>query len=77
MIPAILPSCPAKSTEEPPEALERDVEEACDQIDAGFFSGDTFESPEALKRIEWYLGRWCRQIAVIKQRQEEDGGQNV
>jgi hypothetical protein len=72
MIPAIIPSCPAKSEpEEPEEALKPWAEEACDSIDAGFFSGDTFFAPEAIKRMEWYLGRWCRQLAVIQQQNAE------
>jgi hypothetical protein len=53
--------------------LENWAEEACDQIDAGFFSADTFHSPEAILRIEYYLSRWQRELARIKAMPDEDG----
>lgn len=51
----------------PPEFSEQWAENACDSIDAGFFSGDTFHSEEALARIEWYMGRWQREIVNIRE----------
>ncbi|SIT50465.1 hypothetical protein BN2476_830036 [Paraburkholderia piptadeniae] len=47
-------------------ALRQWAEDAADSIDAGFFSGDTFNDREALDRIEWYIARWQRQIVNIK-----------
>jgi hypothetical protein len=55
-----------------PGRFEHWTERACDQIDAGFFSGDTFHYPESIERIEWYLGRWSRELARIKQREAEE-----
>ena len=46
------------------------VYEACEQIDAGFFSGDTFHSRESLEEIEDYIKRWQREIENIKQMRE-------
>lgn len=43
------------------------AEEAFDTIDAGFFSGDTFNNEDALKRVEYYLSRWTRQMVCIRQ----------
>lgn len=52
---------------EPDEGLLNPAtEDACDHIDACFFSGDSFHSPDAIKRIEFYLGRWQRELASIK-----------
>jgi hypothetical protein len=51
--------------------LEDWAEEACEQIDAGFFSGDTFDNEEALAEIEDYLGRWTRRAAEIRRDLEE------
>jgi hypothetical protein len=42
------------------------AESACDKIDAGFFTGDTFQSREAVDRIEFYINRWQREIISIK-----------
>ena len=36
------------------------AEKACDQIDAGIFSGDTFHSREAIARLREFLTRWGR-----------------
>lgn len=52
--------------------MEDWAEECCDQIDAGFFSGDTFQSDYALDRIQWYVGRWQRAIADIRAAKLED-----
>ncbi len=48
------------------------AEEACDAIDAGFFSGDSFQNEEAIKRIEWYIARWQREIVEIKKELQSD-----
>ncbi len=40
------------------------LKNACEEIDAGFFSGDTFESEEARKLIKEYIERWQRQINI-------------
>jgi hypothetical protein len=52
-------------------ALTKWAEDACDNIDAGFFSGDTFQSRDAVARIEYYMGRWQREIVSIKQGLDE------
>ena len=43
------------------------TEDACENIDATFFSGDEFLDPKALEEIEVYLGRWNRQVIVCKE----------
>ena len=48
------------------------IKEACEQIDAGFFSGDTFHSKEALDEIGFYIGRWTRQMAIIQEFLKEE-----
>lgn len=58
----------------PAEFSEQWVEDACDSIDAGFFSGDTFHSAEAVARIEYYMGRWQRRIEFIRELLGEDQG---
>ena len=52
------------------------AEEAFDSIDAGFFSGDTFENREAIARAEWYMQRWQQKITETKKSLdlEEYGG---
>ena len=39
---------------------------AIDEIDASFFSGDAFHSPESLAFVEAYLARWNRQVESIR-----------
>jgi hypothetical protein len=55
-----------------PGNMEPWAEEACNEIDAGFFSGDTFHYPESIARIEFYLGRWQRELERIKQWRAEE-----
>lgn len=43
--------------------LRPHVEDALDTIDAAVFTGDSFTSPEALARLEHYIGRWQREMA--------------
>lgn len=43
-----------------PEWLKR----ACEEIDAGFFSGDTFESEESRALMKEYIERWQRQTRI-------------
>jgi hypothetical protein len=47
--------------------MEEWAEEACDQIDAGFFSGDAFHDEAALTRIEEFIARWQGEIANIRE----------
>jgi hypothetical protein len=51
-------SCPLKET-----FMHPDVENAIEQIDAAFFSGDTFDSGENLAKIKEYVERWNRKIS--------------
>lgn len=37
-----------------------------EEIDASFFSGDQFESEEALARIEFFLERWNKRAEEIR-----------
>ncbi len=45
----------------------KNIEEACEEIDAGFFSSDAFFDKQSVEDMEVYIGRWQRQIAVIKE----------
>ena len=40
--------------------------EACENIDAGFFSGDVFHNVKELEAMDTYIARWTRESAVIK-----------
>jgi len=51
------------------------TEGMCQQIDAAFFSADTFHSDEAVRLMEYYLGRWNREIERIKEMLEEMKGE--
>ena len=42
------------------------MENACEEIDAGFFSGDAFHSREAVAEMERYMGRWGLEMESIK-----------
>lgn len=55
-----------------PRELPEHTERHFDAIDAGFFSGDTFHSHEAIARAEWYFARWQREIASIKEMLSDD-----
>ena len=43
-----------------------DTEQACELIDACFFSGDSFHDYESLEEINNYVQRWSRIIKEIK-----------
>ena len=38
--------------------------DACEEIDAGFFSGDSFLNKKAMNELEWYLNRWTKQLKL-------------
>jgi hypothetical protein len=40
---------------------------ALENIDAGFFSGDTFDGERAMAVVEQYMARWTRAIAQIRE----------
>ena len=42
------------------------LKKCCEEIDAAFFSGDTFFEEESLVEIECYVKRWKREIVNIK-----------
>lgn len=42
------------------------VENAFDEIDAAFFSGDQFSRPECLSRAEHFTARWLREAERIR-----------
>lgn len=46
--------------------------EACESIDAGFFSSDAFHNKIAIEEISFYIGRWLREIEHIKKILAED-----
>lgn len=43
------------------------VREALEEIHAAMFSGDTFDAVDAIVYLEWYLGRWIREIKNKRQ----------
>lgn len=38
------------------------LEQACEEIDAGFFSGDTMDNEENRKFVKEYIDRWNRSL---------------
>jgi len=40
---------------------------AIDEIDAGLFSGDTFDDEESLADFEWYIARWTRELKLKRE----------
>lgn len=46
--------------------LPTHIDEACDEIDAALFTGDTFHDHEMITELEAYLSRWQREIAATK-----------
>jgi hypothetical protein len=56
-----------------PGQLPPAIEKACDSVDAVLFTGDSFRSAEAIERMEWYMGRWQRELAVCKLSLEQAG----
>ena len=55
------------------EFRDRHVESACQEIDAAFFSGDSFLTEEAMRRMEYFIGRWQREMASIREMLKEEG----
>ena len=49
-----------------------EIENACEEIDAAMFTGDTFHSEPALNELEFYVGRWRREMERIKIMIEEE-----
>lgn len=47
------------------------LDDACDLVDACFFTGDTFFDEEVMKEMEFYLNRWNKKIIELKEIQEE------
>jgi len=41
--------------------------EACEQIDAGLFSSDSFHNSKAIEDIDYYIQRWLKEVKNIKQ----------
>ena len=41
--------------------------DACEEIDAAFFSGDTFHDDKVLNEMVWYLKRWINQAITIQE----------
>ena len=52
---------PLEAQRMPPDMVnDRGVARAVQEIDAAFFSGDTFLQEDNLAHIMWYLERWQR-----------------
>lgn len=49
------------------------LEELCDQLDAGLFTGSGFHDEDAVKELETYLIRWQREAERIKNELIEPG----
>lgn len=47
---------------DPEQHLDKFIYKACEEIDAGFFSGDAFDTHEQLSAFEYYLYRWQNQM---------------
>lgn len=47
--------------------MHPDTEDQLDSIDAAFFSGDSFHNEADLEKVEYYLGRWSREVDSIKE----------
>ena len=41
--------------------------ELLDELDTSVFSGDVFHSREGIEVLEWYVHRWSRALADIKE----------
>lgn len=54
--------------------MEKWLEDACENIDAAVFTGDTLESPEDVEVLEGYIGRWKRAIQSHEENQEANVG---
>lgn len=47
------------------------LEQACEDIDAGIFTGDVLYQPDQMAHLEQYVGRWQRAIAERKSNQTD------
>jgi hypothetical protein len=47
--------------------MHPDTVNACELIDASFFSSDTFHDRASLEFVEAYLGRWTREAKRIRE----------
>lgn len=47
--------------------MEPCLERACEEIDAGLFSGDAFENVSALSEFKEYVERWERRIKELEE----------
>lgn len=48
------------------------LEEACEAIDAGMFSGDPFEELDNREELRYYMARWSRALDIISARLFEE-----
>lgn len=46
--------------------MRNNLYDACEEIDAAMFSGDSFDDPDTIREFQEYLDRWNRKIAEIK-----------
>lgn len=44
------------------KTMQKFAKDACEEIDAGIFSGDTFDKIDELNELNHYLDRWKREI---------------
>lgn len=51
--------------------VDHHTEEYLQSIDAAFFSGDSFHSEAALRRFEYFMGRWRREATSIRELLDE------
>ena len=52
-------------------AIAKWLGDACDSIDAGFFSGDTLHSREAIAAMNYYMRRWMTELRRIEEMLDE------
>lgn len=45
---------------------------ACEEVDAGIFSGDVLYCDEERKEVKKYIGRWARAIAAHERNEFAD-----
>ena len=46
--------------------MREQTDDLFDAIDAAFFTGDEFHDRGTIKEVEFYLGRWERELGRIK-----------
>lgn len=57
-----------------PRTLSPRLEAHFDSIDAAFFTGDEFLDPDNIRRAEWYMDRWRREIQRNREMLAENAG---